>query len=226
MLKQSALLTSAKIETADSSKGRRAVDIFRGQYNKAELDEESAQLLNEQQGFAAYLADGIRTFSTRGPMFPVYLEIEVGGKCKHEVVAEFEAEGFFVSDYAKDIMGKPSWKPGKKETVKFGRATLRELGFTDPKQLSTTEQIWARIIELGHSLCEPADGPAIRLALKDQPRGDYFWCAMQQISDSDGDPGVFRVSCNAYGLRWLDTDWANPGRQWGLGPSVVFRLRK
>src|SRR3989344_5869125 len=81
---KTALLTSV---TADSKKGRRYVEICRAQYNKAEIDGESAQLLNEHAGFVAYLAAGIRQFSTKGPVFPVYLKIEVGGKSKDQLLA-------------------------------------------------------------------------------------------------------------------------------------------
>ena len=221
MSMQSALNTSVPA-TADSPKGQQAVALFRAQYNKAELDEEDAQNLNEHPGFAAYLAAGIRKFSIKGPVFPVYLECEVGGKPKDELTKELEANGFSVSNWAKDIMGKPAWKPGEKQTVKFGRAAVRELGFT---KNPTTAQIWARITELGHSLCEPADGPALRLALKDQPHGDYFWLAMEQISDSGGRPSVFCVARRGGGP-WLSSRWTNPGGGWGLGGPVVFRLRK
>lgn len=53
--------------TADSPKGQRATETFRAQYNKAGLDEDSAQLLNEHAGFAAYLLAGIKRFSTKAP---------------------------------------------------------------------------------------------------------------------------------------------------------------
>jgi hypothetical protein len=64
-MKQS-LNTSAMV-TADSPKGQRATETFRAQYNKAGLDEDSAQLLNEHSGFAAYLLAGIKRFSTKAP---------------------------------------------------------------------------------------------------------------------------------------------------------------
>lgn len=159
----------------------------------------------------------------RAGEFPVYLEIEVGGKTKDQLLSEMKAAGYEVSDWAKDIMSKPAWKPGKKQTVKFGRAKISELGFS---KKPTTREVWARILELGHSLCEPGDGPAIRLALKDQPSGDYFWTAMEQISASDGDPGVFVVERRGDGERWLDADWVRPDDEWGLVSEVVFRLSK
>lgn len=214
-----ALLTSVN---ADSKKGRRFIEICRAQYNKAELDGEGAQNLNEHPGWPAYLAAVIRQFSAKGPVFPVYLEIETGGKSKDELLTALKADGCEASTWAQDIMGKP----GKKQTVKFARVKVSDLGFTNPKKLPTTREIWARIQELGHSLCEPGDGPAIRLALKDQPRGDYFWTAMEQITDSDGGPSVFYVRCDDDGARWLNAAWVYPDSEWGLDGELVFRLRK
>jgi len=66
MSMKTALNTSAPV-TADSPKGQRATETFRAQYNKAGLDEDSAQILNEHPGFAAYLLTGIRRFSTKAP---------------------------------------------------------------------------------------------------------------------------------------------------------------
>lgn len=213
------LLTSV---TSDSRKGRRYVEICRAQYDKAELDGESAQILNEHPGFAAYLAAGIRQFSAKGPVFPVYLDLEVGGKSKDNLIVEFESSGVIVSIWVHDIMSKPAWKPGERETVKFARVTLRELGFT---QKPTSAQIWARIKELGHLLCEPGDGPAIRMALKNQPRGDVFWTAMKPIIGSSGRPSVFCNGCRSDGQLWFDASWVLPDREWNLGDGVVFRIR-
>lgn len=208
---------------ADSPKGQKAIETFRAQYNKAGLDEESAQHLNEHAGFATYLAAGIRQFSQAGPVFPIYLECEVGGKSQAELLAEIEANAMFASDWAKDIMSKPAWKQGEQETVKFARVKVNDLGFT---KNPTTSEIWARIKGLGHSLCEPADGPALRLALKDQPKGDYFWTAMEQIAVSDGGPSVFDVRRYGDGRRWLYADWTDSDDQWSLDSEIVFRLRK
>jgi len=155
--------------------------------------------------------------------FAVYLEIEVGGKNKDQFLAELQSSGFFVSNWAKDIMSEDAWKPGEKETVKFARATMRDLGFTNNPKM---REVLARIRELGHSLCEPQDGPAIRLALTDQSRGDYFWFAMEQITDSGGYPHVFCVPRSADDERWLTAHWAYPEEEWALDNEIAFRLRK
>lgn len=60
-------LNTSALVTADSPKGQRATETFRAQYNKAGLTEESAQVLNENPGFAAYLLTGIKRFSMKAP---------------------------------------------------------------------------------------------------------------------------------------------------------------
>jgi hypothetical protein len=66
MMSMKTLNTSALV-TADSPKGQRATETFRAQYNKAGLNDESAQILNEHPGFAVYLAEGIRRFGAKAP---------------------------------------------------------------------------------------------------------------------------------------------------------------
>ncbi len=58
-------LNTSALVTADSPKGQRATETFRAQYNKAGLNKESAQILNENPGFATYLLTGIKHFSDK-----------------------------------------------------------------------------------------------------------------------------------------------------------------
>ena len=60
-------LNTSALVTADSPKGQRATETFRAQYNKAGLDEDGAQRLNEHAGFAAYLLAVINRFSAKAP---------------------------------------------------------------------------------------------------------------------------------------------------------------
>ena len=206
-----------------------AVDKLRAAMRKhrSEISSGIAQqvLGVENLGMEMFTPFRKRAEAMRGPVFPVYLDIEVGGKSANELLAEIKSAGTYVSDWARDIMAKSAWKPGEREQVKFARAKVRELGFTTRP---TTAQIWTRIRELGHghALCEPCDGPAIRLALGDQPRSDYFWVAMEQITDSDGSPSVFYVGRRGDGERWLYAGWVYPDYGWYLDDEIVFRLRK
>jgi len=69
MMSMKKSLNTSALVTADTPKGQRATEIFRAQYNKAGLTEESAQILNERPGFAAYLFAGIRRFSVKAPNY-------------------------------------------------------------------------------------------------------------------------------------------------------------
>lgn len=60
-------LNTSALVTADSPKGQRATETFRAQYNKAGLNEETAQILNENPGFATYLLAGIKRFAMKAP---------------------------------------------------------------------------------------------------------------------------------------------------------------
>ena len=106
-------------------------------------------------------------------------------------------------------------------TLKLARVKVRDLGFT---KTPTTDQIWARIRELGGELCPPQVGPQLRKDFTDQPKGDIFWIAMKQIADSDGSPDVFYLKSNNDGERWLLGRYASPARQWALGSEFVFVL--
>jgi hypothetical protein len=67
MMSMKTSLNTSALVTADSPKGQRATETFRAQYNKAGLDEDGGQRLNENPGFAVYLAEGIRRFSAKAP---------------------------------------------------------------------------------------------------------------------------------------------------------------
>jgi hypothetical protein len=49
---------------------------------------------------------------------------------------------------------------------------------------------------------------------------------MEPITDSVGDPNVFRVGRRGDGGRWLYAGYAGPRSRWGLDVVVVVRLRK
>lgn len=68
-------LNTSALVTADSPKGQRATETFRAQYNKAGLNEETAQILNENPGFAAYLLTGIKRFSMKAPDYELVCTI-------------------------------------------------------------------------------------------------------------------------------------------------------
>jgi hypothetical protein len=155
--------------------------------------------------------------------FSVYLETEVSGNSHKQLLVECDTVGYYISDWAKDIMTQPMGEPGKKEIVKFARATVSDLGFN---KTPTTRELLLRIQELGHGLCKPQDGSALRIALKNQPRGDYFCTAMEPILDSKDRPIIFGVGHGSDGVLWLDAYWADSDDRWHFDFEIVFRFCK
>jgi len=55
--------------------------------------------------------------------------------------------------------------------------------------------------------------------------GGWVRIGMKQISDPDGDPGVFVLERDGDGV-WLSYDWTEPDERWDPDRRFVFRLRK
>lgn len=156
----------------------------------------------------------------------IYKTLRVGGIPVQELLKLLANEDFFVSDWAKNLMGRPAFKTSAEpHEVSFVRIKVADLGFTEAP---TTAQLLEgdRLAGRNLGLCEPEDGPHLRRALKDQPRGDWFWVGMKPITDSVVCPGVFRVERSADGEQWLSANFAFPSIRWLLVREILFRLRK
>ncbi|MBI4119069.1 MAG: hypothetical protein HY452_02295, partial [Parcubacteria group bacterium] len=155
-------------------------------------------------------------------LFEVWRTLTIGGVSRDELMARL-GNGFFVSDWAKDIMSKPEFTTLPESTeIQLARATVKDLGFAEPP---TTTELFARIKEVG-DLCPAEVGPHLRLTDTDQPNSSRYWVAMEPITGSGGSPSVFHVRRRGDGVRWLAAICAGPGYRWDLGNAVVFRLRK
>ena len=160
-----------------------------------------------------------------------FVTITIGNKTREELATEAHAEA---SEYAQDLMTKSKFivvsKPGQ---VSFVSLSIAELGFTSNPRTDqfvtkefcakwSAENLEGQVIEL----CEPEDGPQLRLQYRDQPKGEVLWLAMERITASGGDPRVFYVVRDGGGRCWLRAHWTNPSDEWSLGDRVVFRLRQ
>lgn len=141
--------------------------------------------------------------------FPIWKTLIIGGKSKDELIGE--------------LASKPQLTTlAEKETICLARAKVGDIGFTE---VPTTNELWSRIKEIG-GLCPAEVGPHLRLALEDQPNGDCFWVAMDQITGSHGRPELFYVERRAGGKHWLHGYYASPDYRWSLSDEFVFVLRK
>jgi hypothetical protein len=160
--------------------------------------------------------------------------ITYGGITKSDLVQKVAKEQN-LGDWAKDLMGKPAFTTAEtKGSTDLVFLTLgADLGFT--KNPRTDEFMTAQFCAAwspqyldGQVIepCQPEDGPHLRLQYDDQPNGEVIWMAMERITGSDGNPGVFRVKRRDGGGRWLYANRADPDSQWHLDDRVGFRLRK
>ena len=171
-----------------------------------------------------WLAGFKRFLRKENPWNPMALWriLTIGGASKDELLKQF-GDDFYVSNWAKDIMSKPEFTTLSEPTeIQLARVKVKDLGFTE---MPTTTKLFARVKEVG-SLCPAEVGPHLRLAMKDQPKGDWFSVAMEPITDSDGYPYVFFIYRDGDGRRWLNTHCAYPDDRWDLENGVVFCLSK
>jgi hypothetical protein len=127
-----------------------------------------------------------------------------------------------ISSYAHDMLNSTDFTTNQHpEDLALVKLQVSDLGFTTNP---TTDQLYARALELGLELCPAETGPHLRLQDTTQSPG---WCriAMKPIADHSSRPHVFRLGRGGGGLH-LGNDWAGPPGQWGLDVQFVFRLRK
>ena len=160
--------------------------------------------------------------------------LEIGGESEQVLrgkLNEVDEQGkrkIDINDFAQDMLDKmfqsEEFQNQQKnpEQIDLVRLKVRDLGFSEG---ATTDQIYARAQELGLELCPAEVGPHQRLKDLDQPMGEWYRIAMKQIADRNGDPFVFGLERDEFGL-WLDGYWSNPTDHWGSDSKVVFRSRK
>jgi hypothetical protein len=138
-------------------------------------------------------------------------------------ITDLEANNFEVSRWSRDIMGKDAFTQGFDiDSVDLVSATGTELtGKSEP----TTREIFEGIRKAGGDLLPAWAGPELRKQYSDQPKGEVLIIAMEPITDSDGDPGVFGVNLSVNDRR-LGTCWDRPDDRWIGGYRWVFARRK
>jgi hypothetical protein len=150
--------------------------------------------------------------------------LEIGGQTNEQLEQALERAGFKISDCARHMMkSKDFTTQKKKEQNDLVRLTVDAL-FNDGK-VHTTDEIYAKAEDFGLELCPAEVGPHLRLTYTDKPLGEWFYIAMKQIADPDGNPSIFSVA-RSEGGSWLNYYWARPDDRWSPKDRFVFRLRK
>ncbi len=155
-------------------------------------------------------------------VFPTWRRVTLGTfPTVEKMVEALEAQGFKLSDWARDILTKVSLTPVTVE-LELVRVSVAELGF--PKG-ATRQEIYDRAATHGLVPVPSEVGPQLRLQYADQPPGEWLRIAMDPIAVSDGDLRVFCVE-HGDGGRWLRACSGHPAYRWNPDNVWVFARRK
>lgn len=195
--------------------------------NRAGLSAEKFKLLRSNDALAREVADFIAEKITHPSIaLGVFLEgkvqyrITIGGKTTKQLVAELKVKKVYISDYARDMLKNEDFTTQHKpEQIDLVILTVKELGFLNG---ATIDEIYQKAQELGLELCPAEVGPQLQLQ---HPISERTLIAMKQIAVRNGDPNVFSLLRNAYGL-WLSDNNARPSSGWYDNGQFVFRFRK
>lgn len=143
-----------------------------------------------------------------------------------------EKAGMKISDWAKDIMGKPAFKVAdKEEEIILVEITVAELGFKDGARYSAIceKAVGTEVSFEGQDyiveLCPNEVGPQLRLQCPNQEKGEWLRIAMQAITGSGGDQRIFVVGHDSVDL-WLGSYFGHAGLVCDSHSRFVFCLRK
>lgn len=147
------------------------------------------------------------------------LKLGTGLKTADDFRKALKANGFNISDWANDLLGKPAFTAAAAETeVKLVKATVKEL---TGKDQAPYWEICQRAEERGWKKCPAEVGPQLRLQYPDQQYGEWLIIAMEPISASVGDLELFCVEHDDGG-RWLYSFYGNADGVWSGGGQFVF----
>jgi hypothetical protein len=128
--------------------------------------------------------------------FPIWRSIKLGTGFNNakEFREALYKNGFGISDWANDMLAKPSLTlvPAT-TTANLILVTVSDLGFS---RKASWNDICSKAEMLGLALCPSEVGPQLRLQYRDQPRGEWMLIAMKPIRDSNGDLSIFNVERN------------------------------
>jgi len=151
-------------------------------------------------------------------IFKMTLETDPGINSPQKAEEIIKQRNVYLSDWGSDILQKTKFS-SKSEQYDLVRFTVKDLGFPNG---ATTDEIYKKAQDLGLELCPAEVGPHLRLQYSGK---EWMLIAMEQITDRDGDPGVFYLY--QYGDQLaLDGYYALPAYRWSDDSKFVFRFRK
>lgn len=206
-------------------------DWSRGQdealLNKLGGDEVARRLLTCNKVAVEFKEDGQAVIVAEPRQFKIWRTIKVGTglKTADDFRQALKGKGYWISDPASDVLAQEAFTVATKEAeVDLALVPIGKLGFRDLGNYGTAYgDICARILRLNLELCEPEDGPQLRLQYPDQPKGEWVVMAMKALRDSDGHLRLFYVEHHGNG-RGLYGYGGDPDDRFDRSDQFVVRV--
>ena len=146
----------------------------------------------------------------------INLSVTSDGTTGEEWIKRLEGDGFYVTNYAKEILRSPDFKPTKGVTTEV--AVLKDLLFVDSDRI--TRKIRAETEKRKFLKLNVEIACLIREKFTDkdiEAMGLRHIVVMHEpINDSDGDPRLLSTGRFVVG-RWLHACHDRPDERWGRG---------
>ncbi len=160
--------------------------------------------------------------STSPRIFPLYLELKLGGGSKRALLQSLERDGCYVGPSAQEMIASSSFAAAEgARAVRLARVQLRTFGLTEWVGWSDVLKAAAKA---GAEKLSPEAAARLRLELPEQQPGDHFWILMDPIIGPDGEPYVFYLACHDDGERRLLGRYVSPARRFFPHREIVFGL--
>ena len=177
---------------------------------------EFKRFLRKEKTWEAVTAPDLKVFKT--------IKLGTGLRTADDFSRALAENGYGVSDWAKDILGKPEFMVASRE-IEVDLVVLTTAQLTGNSQGGTTAEVFAGAKRIGLDKCSAEVGPQLRLQYKDQPKVEWLLVGMDPIAGSHGYPDVFNVGHDGKDL-WLYAFYGNPENRWAADSRWVFLRRK
>ena len=174
------------------------------------------RFLRKEKTWEAVTAPDLKVFKT--------IKLGTGLRTADDFSRALAENGYGVSDWAKDILGKPEFMVASRE-IEVDLVVLTTAQLTGNSQGGTTAEVFAGAKRIGLDKCSAEVGPQLRLQYKDQPKVEWLLVGMDPIAGSHGYPDVFNVGHDVEDL-WLSAYCGNPDSVWDADNRWVFCRRK
>ena len=118
-----------------------------------------------------------------------------------------------IGDAADEILGRPAFPYAS--TIRDLELVLLSAADLGVESESSLADVYNRARQVGLQLCPAEAGPQLRLAYRDQPRGEALHIAMEPIATYRGDPTILALANWGSGLLLIGSD--------GRSESMVLR---